>query len=79
MVLRGSGIYCIVDTFAKVDNPVSVLKYHIIVLHLRFLARKNVVLCLTSNGCSCTLDLQCMFYITEIERYGSPASHTPIC
>ena len=57
MVLRGSGIYCVVDTFAKVDNPVSVLKYHIIVLHLMFLIRKNVMLWLTSNGYSCALDI----------------------
>lgn len=42
MALRGSGIYCIVDTFTEVDNLVSELKSRIIVLHPMFLIRKNV-------------------------------------
>lgn len=44
-MFRQSGIYCTVNTFAKVGNLVSVLKYRIIVvLHLMFLIRKNAML-----------------------------------
>lgn len=48
MVLGGSGIYCFVDTFAEVDNRVSVQK---------FLIRRNVMFWLASNGYACTLDI----------------------
>lgn len=44
MAFRRNGIYCIIDTFTKVGSLVIELKPHIVVLHPKFLIRKNVML-----------------------------------